>query len=123
MAVAVLEQADRALGKAEAALDEIQGVLSGREVGPNDWILVAEVLRRTGRTVEEPGGDECAICHTRHVKLTASQREAIAALCERYNEKFSPCSYRPSFDLPIGYVGGMVARLVFGCSADGRISS
>ena len=56
-------------------------------------------------------------------QMTSEQTAALTALCERYHVPFNADNFRPTFDLPAGYVAGTVGPIYVGCSADGRISS
>jgi hypothetical protein len=63
-------------------------------------------------------------------ELTLLQETALYALCERYHVPYDPSHYRPTFDLPDGYVAGWVggpeymARTIYvGCSPEGEIHS
>lgn len=40
--------------------------------------------------------------------MTQAQRETLEALCRRYNVTFNEEDYKPSFDLPTGYVAGWI---------------
>ena len=60
------------------------------------------------------------------------QRQALTAICQRYNVEFHEEDYRPAFDLPTGYVAGWVGgygiqathpTIYVGASPEGRISS
>lgn len=55
--------------------------------------------------------------------MTDAQREALTALCGRYNVPFNEADFGPTFGLPAGYVAGQVGPIYVGCDADGRISS
>lgn len=63
--------------------------------------------------------------------MNDKQREALKGLCERYNVPFEESNYRPTFDLPEGWVAGWVGNIVngffngiyVGCSPEGHISS
>jgi hypothetical protein len=55
--------------------------------------------------------------------MTDKQREALTALCGRYNVPFNEENFRHPFDLPTGYVAGQVGPIYVGCDPDGRISS
>ena len=65
-------------------------------------------------------------------RLTLLQEAALSAICERYYVAYHPIHYRPSFDLPEGYVAGWVGgveiqaahpTIYVGCSPEGIISS
>ena len=51
------------------------------------------------------------------------QRQALTALAERYNVEINDDNFRPTFDLPAGYVAGWVGPIYVGVSPEGRISS
>ena len=64
--------------------------------------------------------------------LTLLQEASLSAICERYHVDYYPIHYRPSFDLPAGYVAGWVGgvevqaehpTISVGCSPEGIISS
>ena len=57
--------------------------------------------------------------------MTDAQRAALQRLSERYNVPFDEADFRPTFDLPTGYVAGWIGkdRLYVGCSPEGDISS
>lgn len=55
--------------------------------------------------------------------MTAEQEAALRALCERFSVEFSADNFRHPFDLPAGYVAGVVGPIYVGCAPDGRISS
>jgi hypothetical protein len=55
--------------------------------------------------------------------MTPQQSQALRELCERYHVPFVASSYRPTFDLPSGYVAGWVGPIYVGCDPTGRISS
>jgi hypothetical protein len=55
--------------------------------------------------------------------MTPQQEEALRALCGRYSVPFNRGDFRPQFDLPAGYVAGVVGPVYVGCDPDGRISS
>ncbi|HEX5522800.1 MAG TPA: hypothetical protein VFX53_05100 [Pedococcus sp.] len=55
--------------------------------------------------------------------MTSEQRDALAALCERYNVDFDPDAFHPAWDLPAGYVAGWVGPIYVGCDPEGAISS
>jgi hypothetical protein len=65
-------------------------------------------------------------------QLTLLQEASLSAICERYHVEYHPLHYRPSFDLPEGYVAGWVGgveiqaehpTIYVGCSPEGIISS
>jgi hypothetical protein len=65
-------------------------------------------------------------------RLTLLQEASLSAICERYSVEYFPHHYRPSFDLPEGYVAGWVGgseiqavhpTIYVGCSPEGIISS
>jgi hypothetical protein len=61
--------------------------------------------------------------------MNEEQRAALQNLCDRYHVPFNEDDYRPTFDLPEGYVAGWVggvagnSALYVGCSPTGEISS
>lgn len=55
--------------------------------------------------------------------MTEEQRQALEALCQRYNVPFNPQEFRPTFDLPTGWVAGWVGPIYVGCSPEGVVSS
>lgn len=56
--------------------------------------------------------------------MTDKQVTALRALRERYNMTFDPTAFKPRFDLPAGYVAGLISGTLYvGCSPDGRIMS
>jgi hypothetical protein len=58
------------------------------------------------------------------VELTEQQTEALQNLCKRYDKPFDPTAFKPTFDLPGGYVAGWIGNTIYvGCSPDGRIVS
>lgn len=59
----------------------------------------------------------------RESTMNEAQREALTALCERFNVALNEENFRPQFDLPKGYVAGWVGPIFVGCSPEGRISS
>lgn len=97
--------------------------------------VVAEALARwqaeltasapaIGRILEEADREDAAAAPG---GLTPAQREALTALCARYGVPFREEDYRPSSDLPAGYVagwaGGSPGTIYVGCDADGAVSS
>ena len=65
-------------------------------------------------------------------QLTFLQEASLSAISERYGVDYFPHHYRPSFDLPQGYVAGWVGgpeikdehpTIYVGCSPEGIISS
>ncbi len=65
-------------------------------------------------------------------RLTLLQEASLSAICERYHVESQPIHYRPSFDLPQGYVAGWVGGVAIqaahptiyvGCSPEGIIRS
>jgi hypothetical protein len=57
-------------------------------------------------------------------KMTEQQRTALRALCGRYSVEFDETAFTPAFDLPKGWVAGVVAnRIYVGCSPEGDIHS
>lgn len=74
--------------------------------------------------MNDPYIDACAATETaRPDHMTAAQYDALKGLCKRYGATFDPASFRPTFDLPTGYVCGWAGSIVVGCSPEGRISS
>ena len=59
--------------------------------------------------------------------MTEAQEAALRDLSERYKVPFDPAGFRPTFDLPTGYVAGWIGgderKLYVGCDPEGRISS
>jgi hypothetical protein len=55
--------------------------------------------------------------------MNEMQRAALKALCDNYRVSFEESNYAPQFDLPAGYVAGMVGPIYVGCSLEGEISS
>jgi hypothetical protein len=64
--------------------------------------------------------------------MTEAQTAALKAICERYRVTFNADDYKPTFDLPAGYVAGWVGgydiqathpTIYVGCAPDGAISS
>lgn len=53
------------------------------------------------------------------------QERALLRLCKDRDNPipYDPYQYRPTFDLPGGYVAGWVGSLYVGCDPEGRISS
>jgi len=56
--------------------------------------------------------------------MTEAQQKALHDLCNRYDVPFDPANFRPTFDLPEGYVAGWIGDKIYvGCDPEGRISS
>ena len=55
--------------------------------------------------------------------MTPEQRAALYRLCERYQVPFYEENYKPTFDLPAGWVAGMVDTIYVGVSPEGDIAS
>ena len=55
--------------------------------------------------------------------MNEKQRKALEDLCRRYRYPFDPNNYKPTYDLPKGYVAGWVKNLYVGVSPKGEISS
>jgi hypothetical protein len=94
-----------------------------------DIILDADAFRRAypNWPHAEPQPDPHAGCC-----LPLPQEQALRALCARYNVDYDAGHYKPSFDLPAGYVAGWVGghaiqatrpTIYVGCSPEGAISS
>jgi hypothetical protein len=69
---------------------------------------------------------------TPNFELTLLQEAALYAICERYSVAYQPEHYRPTFDLPEGWVAGWVGgieqqkvqpTIYVGCSPEGDIHS
>jgi hypothetical protein len=66
-------------------------------------------------------------------RITGAQRHALVAICDRFKVRYRPEDYRPTFDLPKGWVAGWVggtdgpgsrAQTIYvGCDPEGRLSS
>jgi hypothetical protein len=60
--------------------------------------------------------------------MTPEQIKALSDLSDRYHVKFFQEWFKPTYDLPEGYVAGWIGgpqerKLYVGCDPDGRISS
>lgn len=60
--------------------------------------------------------------------MNAAQESALRGLSERYHVPFNAADFKPTFDLPDGYVAGWIGglehrKLYVGCSPEGSISS
>jgi hypothetical protein len=55
--------------------------------------------------------------------LTSKQIEALTALHARFCVVFEPEKWRPAFDLPTGWVWGVVDGITFGCSPEGETAT
>lgn len=56
--------------------------------------------------------------------MTDKQVVALRTLCKRYDKTFDPTAFKPAFDLPPGYVAGLIGNTLYiGCSPDGQILS
>ena len=59
--------------------------------------------------------------------VTEAQRTKLIDICKRYGVSFDEAHYRPTFDLPTGYVGGYIGgdrNLIYvGVDPAGRASS
>lgn len=55
--------------------------------------------------------------------MRTAQRYALERLCERFKVAFDGDNFKPTFDLPTGFVAGRVGPIYVGCSPEGEISS
>lgn len=118
--------------------DLVQDWTSAAFEARRDAVKEAVEARSIGREIDHPLQDthvydlvECEFVDERPResgelimgKMTEAQREALAALCERYDVEFDPDAFGPGFGLPSGYVAGQVGPIYVGCDPEGQISS
>jgi hypothetical protein len=93
-----------------------------------DWVAHADSDRATPLPVYSEHDTYASAVEAQtaaNPSMTPAQEQALRSLCERYGVAFDAEQFKPTFDLPSGYVAGWVGgdKLYVGCSPDGQISS
>jgi len=96
----------------------------------NTWLLNSDghtMMRYFNANPDEL--NKCFVVgHDWRVVMTYKQYEALMHLSDNYNVDFNLDWFRPTFDLPEGYIAGWIGgpehkKIYVGCSAEGEISS
>lgn len=65
----------------------------------------------------------CMVAAVKEGLFTWAQDKALVEIHQRYGINYNPDRFRPTFDLPPGYLAGWVGSLYIGISPKGDISS